>query len=173
MTQAEINRQLLAHIRKLYAEIEALKAVHDDASVAARVVARRAELRERLHKNEMAGIRRIRAEPALVCLCAHLMYVRDIPARRLYDNGIMSQSKVVGLAKWSASYALDFAELHGLAGLLKHGETGETDEARLAEIITDPEATAACLGLMRDNQLRRKEFPATVAIDGSSIDILP
>lgn len=165
MTQAEINRQLLAHIRKLYAEIDSLKAAHDDASVAARVVARRAELRERLH-----GTRRIRAEPALVCLCAHLMYVRDIPARRLYDNGIMSQSKVIGLAKWSASYALDFAELHGLTGLLKHGET---DEARLAEIITDPEAASACLDLMRDNQLRRKEFPAAVAIDGSPIDILP
>ena len=166
MTQAEINRQLLAHIRKLYAEIESLKDAHDDARIAARAIARRAELRERLHKN----IRRIRAEPALVCLCAHLMYVRDIPARRLYDNGIMSQSKVIGLAKWSASYALDFAELHGLTGLLKHGET---DEARLAEIITDPEATTVCLDLMRDNQLRRKEFPATVAIDGSPIDILP
>lgn len=166
MTQAEINRQLLAHIRKLYAEIEALKAAHDDASVAARVVARRAELRERLHKN----IRRIRASPELVCLCAHLMYVRDIPARRLYDNGVMSQSKVVGLAKWSASYALDFAELHGLTGLLKHGET---DEARLAAITGTPDAASACLDLMRDNQLRRKEFPATVAIDGSPIDILP
>lgn len=170
MTQAEINRQLLAHIRKLYAEIEALKAAHDDASVAARVVARRAELRERLHKNEMAGIRRIRASPELVCLCAHLMYARDIPARRLYDNGIMSQSKVVGLAKWSASYALDFAELHGLTGLLKHGET---DEARLAAITGTPDAASACLDLMRDNQLRRTEFSSTAAIDGSPIDILP
>lgn len=166
MTQAEINRQLLAHIRKLYAEIEALKDAHDDARIAARAIARRAELRERLHKN----IRRIRAEPALVCLCAHLMYARDIPARRLYDNGIMSQSKVVGLAKWSASYALDFAELHGMTGLLKHGET---DEARLAAITGTPDAASACLDLMRDNQLRRTEFPATAAIDGSPIDILP
>ena len=166
MTQAEINRQLLAHIRKLYAEIEALKDAHDDARIAARAIARRAELRERLHKN----IRRIRAEPALVCLCAHLMYARDIPARRLYDNGIMSQSKVIGLAKWSASYALDFAELHGLTGLLKHGET---DEARLAEIITDPEAAAVCLTLMQEASVRRVEYPSTVCIDGSPIDILP
>lgn len=165
MTQAEINRQLLAHIRKLYAEIDSLKDAHDDARIAARAIARRAELRERLH-----GTRRIRAEPALVCLCAHLMYVRDIPARRLYDNAVMSQSKVIGLAKWSASYALDFAELHGLVGLLKHGET---DEARLAAITGTPDAASACLDLMRDNQLRRKEFPATVAIDGSPIDILP
>lgn len=165
MTQAEINRQLLAHIRKLYAKIDALKDAHDDASVAARVVARRAELRERLH-----GTRRIRAEPALVCLCAHLMYVRDIPARRLYDNGIMSQSKVIGLAKWSASYALDFAELHGLTGMLKHGET---DEARLAAITGTSDAADTCLALMQDAAPRRKEFPATVAIDGSPIDILP
>lgn len=162
MTQAEINRQLLAHIRKLYAEIEALKDAHDDARIAARAIARRAELRERLH-----GTRRIRAEPALVCLCAHLMYVRDIPARRLYDNGIMSQSKVIGLAKWSASYALDFAELHGLTGILKHGEP---DMARLAEIITDPEATAACLTLMQEASVRRTEYPSTVCIDGSLID---
>lgn len=165
MTQAEINRQLLAHIRKLYAEIEGLKDAHDDASVASRVVARRAELRERLH-----GTRRIRAEPALVCLCAHLMYVRDIPARRLYDNGVMSQSKVIGLAKWSASYALDFAELHGLTGMLKYGET---DEARLAAITGTSDAADTCLALMRDAAPRRKEFPATVAIDGSPIDILP
>lgn len=165
MTQAEINRQLLAHIRKLYAEIEALKDTHDDASVASRVVARRAELRERLH-----GTRRIRAEPALVCLCAHLMYVRDIPARRLYDNGVMSQSKVIGLAKWSASYAMDFAELHGLTGLLKHGET---DMARLAAITGTSDAADTCLALMQDAAPRRKEFPATVAIDGSPIDILP
>lgn len=163
MTQAEINRQLLAHIRKLYAEIDALKDALDDAAIAARVVARRAELRQRLHKN----IRRIRAEPALVCLCAHLMYVRDIPARRLYDNGIMSQSKVIGLAKWSASYALDFAELHGLTGILKHGEP---DMARLAEIITDPEATAACLTLMQEASVRRTEYPSTVCVDGSLID---
>lgn len=165
MTQAEINRQLLAHIRKLYAEIEALKDAHDDARIAARAIARRAELRERLH-----GTRRIRAEPALVCLCAHLMYVRDIPARRLYDNGIMSQSKVIGLAKWSASYAMDFAELHGLTGLLKHGET---DMARLAEIITDPEAAAVCLTLMQEASVRRAEYPSTVCVDGSPIDILP
>ena len=165
MTQAEINRQLLAHIRKLYAEIEVLKDALDDASIAARVVARRAELRERLH-----GTRRIRAEPALVCLCAHLMYVRDIPARRLYDNGVMSQSKVIGLAKWSASYAMDFAELHGLTGLLKHGET---DEARLAAITGTPDAADVCMTLMQDAVSRRKEFPATVAIDGSPIDILP
>ena len=166
MTQAEINRQLLAHIRKLYAEIDALKDAHDDAAIAARVVARRAELRERLHKN----IRRIRASPELVCLCAHLMYVRDIPARRLYGNGIMSQSKVIGLAKWSASYALDFAELHGLTGMLKHGET---DEARLAAITGTSDAADTCLALMQDAAPRRKEFPATVAIDGSPIDILP
>lgn len=165
MTQAEINRQLLAHIRKLYAEIEVLKDAHDDARIAARAIARRAELRERLH-----GTRRIRAEPALVCLCAHLMYVRDIPARRLYDNGIMSQSKVIGLAKWSASYAMDFAELHGLTGLLKHGET---DMARLAEIITDPEAAAVCLTLMQEASVRRAEYPSTVCVDGSPIDILP
>ena len=165
MTQAEINRQLLAHIRKLYAEIEALKDAHDDARIAARAIARRAELRERLH-----GTRRIRAEPALVCLCAHLMYVRDIPARRLYDNGIMSQSKVIGLAKWSASYAMDFAELHGLTGLLKHGEI---DMARLAEIITDPEAAAVCLTLMQEASVRRAEYPSTVCVDGSPIDILP
>lgn len=165
MTQAEINRQLLAHIRKLYAEIEALKDAHEDASVASRVVARRAELRERLH-----GTRRIRAEPALVCLCAHLMYARDIPARRLYDNGIMSQSKVVGLAKWSASYAMDFAELHGLTRLLRDGET---DMARLIAITGTSDAAGVCLDLIRDNQLRRKEFPATVAIDGSPIDIIP
>lgn len=165
MTQAEINRQLLAHIRKLYAEIEALKDAHDDARIAARAIARRAELRERLH-----GTRRIRAEPALVCLCAHLMYVRDIPARRLYDNGIMSQSKVIGLAKWSASYAMDFAELHGLTGLLKHGET---DMARLDEIITDPEAAAVCLTLMQEASVRRAEYPSTVCVDGSPIDILP
>lgn len=165
MTQAEINRQLLAHIRKLYAEIEALKDAHDDARIAARAIARRAELRERLH-----GTRRVRAEPALVCLCAHLMYVRDIPARRLYDNGIMSQSKVIGLAKWSASYAMDFAELHGLTGLLKHGET---DMARLAEIITDPEAAAVCLTLMQEASVRRAEYPSTVCVDGSPIDILP
>ena len=165
MTQAEINRQLLAHIRKLYAEIDALKDAHDDARIAARAIARRAELRERLH-----GTRRIRAEPALVCLCAHLMYVRDIPARRLYDNGIMSQSKVIGLAKWSASYAMDFAELHGLTGLLKHGET---DEARLAAITGTSDAADTCLALVRDAVPRRKEFPATVAIDGSPIDILP
>lgn len=165
MTQSEINRQLLAHIRKLYAEIEALKDAQDDARIAARAIARRAELRERLH-----GTRRIRAEPALVCLCAHLMYVRDIPARRLYDNGIMSQSKVIGLAKWSASYAMDFAELHGLTGLLKHGET---DMARLAEIITDPEAAAVCLTLMQEASVRRAEYPSTVCVDGSPIDILP
>ena len=163
MTQAEINRQLLAHIRKLYAEIEALKDAHDDARIVARAIARRAELRERLHKN----IRRIRAEPALVCLCAHLMYVRDIPARRLYDNGIMSQSKVIGLAKWSASYAMDFAELHGLTGLLKHGET---DPERLAEIITDPDAADACLTLMQEASVHRAEYPSTVCIDGSMID---
>lgn len=164
MTQAEINRQLLAHIRKLYAEIDALKDVHDDdAAIAARVVARRAELRERLHKN----IRRIRAEPALVCLCAHLMYARDIPARRLYDNGIMSQSKVVGLAKWSASYAMDFAELHGLTRLLRNGET---DLEQLAAIISDPDARDACLTLMQETAVHRTEYPATTCIDGSLID---
>jgi hypothetical protein len=130
----------------------------------------RGELRERLHKNELAGIRRIRAEPALVCLCAHLMYVRDIPARRLYDNGIMSQSKVIGLAKWSASYALDFAELHGLTGLLKHGET---DPERLAAITGTPDAASACLDLMQTASVRRAEYPSTVCIDGSPIDILP
>ena len=156
---------LLAHTRKLSAEIAALKDAHDAASVAPRFVARRAELRERLR-----GTRRIRAEPALVCLCAHLMYVRDIPARRLYDNGVMSQSKVIGLAKWSASYALDFAELHGLTGMLKHGET---DEARLAAITGTSDAADTCLALMQDAAPRRKEFPATVAIDGSPIDILP
>jgi len=96
--------------------------------------------------------------------------VRDIPARRLYDNGIMSQSKVVGLAKWSASYVLDFAELHGLTALLKHGET---DMARLAEIITDPEAAAVCLTLMQEASVRRAEYPSTVCVDGSPIDILP
>lgn len=170
MTQAEINRQLLAHIRKLYAEIESLKDAHDDARIAARAIARRAKLRERLHKNELAGIRRIRAEPALVCLCAHLMYVRDIPARRLYDNGIMSQSKVIGLAKWSASYALDFAELHGLAGLLKHGET---DPEQLAAITGTPDAADVCLVLMRDTTEHRKEFPATLTIDGNPFDMTP
>lgn len=162
MTQAEINRQLLAHIRKLYAEIEALKDAHDDARIAARAIARRAELRERLH-----GTRRIRAEPALVCLCAHLMYARDIPARRLYGNGIMSQSKVVGLAKWSASYATDFAELHGLTRLLRGGET---DPERLAAIIPDPDVRDACLTLMQEASVCRTDYPATMCIDGSLID---
>lgn len=164
MTQAEINRQLLVHVRKLYAEIDALKDAHDDARIAARAIARRAELRERLRKN----IRRIRAEPALVCLCAHLMYARDIPARRLYDNGIMSQSKVVGLAKWSASYAMDFAELHGLTRLLRDGET---DPERLAAIIPDPDVRDACLTLMQEASVCRTDYPVTTCIDGSLIDM--
>ncbi len=65
--------------------------------------------------------RNLNADPKAVAFAAHLYYIRQVPAVRISSYGLLSQSKMHGLASWDNQHLMDFCELNGVTDIYQNG----------------------------------------------------
>lgn len=77
--------------------------------------------------------RNLNETPETIAYAAHLHNIKNIPAMRISECGLLSQSKMHGLSRWEAQHLLDFCELNHVKNIYEHG----LDEQRAKEIVPD------------------------------------
>ena len=65
--------------------------------------------------------RNLDADAKVIALCAHLYYIKQIPAVRISKSGLLSQSKMHGLTSWDNQHLIDFCELNGVSHIYLNG----------------------------------------------------
>lgn len=70
--------------------------------------------------------RLINAKPEVIAFAAHLLFVKQVPAMRIAESGLLSQSKMHGLSSWKRQHLLDFCELNSVKDIYMDG-LGETE----------------------------------------------
>lgn len=129
MEQKEINASLLHHINTAMRRIEYLEQRlaateqrlidYDRALELPHNAGELAQARRRIALNQKARV--IRDDSKRIALALHFILVRDVAAYIMYNNGILSQSKVQGLTSWSTQYAVDYCLVHGVSDILRDG----------------------------------------------------
>lgn len=74
--------------------------------------------------------RSVNAQPIAIALAAHLLYVKHIPAMRISESGLLSQSKMHGLSQWSRQHLLDFCVVNNVKDVYLNG-LGEAEARKL------------------------------------------
>lgn len=74
--------------------------------------------------------RSINATPRAVAYAAHLYYIKQIPAMRISESGLLSQSKMYGLSLWSKQHLLDFCDVNDVRDVYLNG-VEETEQKEL------------------------------------------
>lgn len=74
--------------------------------------------------------RNINADPKVVAFAAHLYHIRQVPAMRISSYGLLSQSKMHGLATWHNQHLTDFCELNGVSDVYRNG-VSDTEAKRI------------------------------------------
>lgn len=65
--------------------------------------------------------RSINEPPKVVAYAAHLYYICNVPAVRISECGILSQSKMYGLTTWDNQHLLDYCDLNHVREVYEHG----------------------------------------------------
>lgn len=77
--------------------------------------------------------RNLNADPKAVAFAAHLYYIKQVPAVRISNYGLLSQSKMQGLSTWDNQHLLDYCTLNDVMGVYQDGLIDE--EAK--SVMTD------------------------------------
>ena len=75
--------------------------------------------------------RAVNADPRTVAFAAHLFYIKQLPAMRISESGLLSQSKMHGLSQWSKQHLLDFCDINSVKDVYLDG----LDEVEAKELM--------------------------------------
>ena len=75
--------------------------------------------------------RAVNADPRIIAFAAHLYYIKQVPAMRICESGLLSQSKMHGLSQWSKQHLLDFCDINSVKDVYLDG----LDEAEAKELM--------------------------------------
>lgn len=75
--------------------------------------------------------RNLNEAPERIAYAAYLSHVKQVPAMRVAECGVLSQSKMHGLTKWTTQHLMDFLELNNVANIYANG----LDDVALTEMI--------------------------------------
>ena len=75
--------------------------------------------------------RGVNADPKVVAFAAHLFYIKQLPAMRISESGLLSQSKMHGLSQWSKQHLLDFCDINNVKTVYLDG----LDEVEAKELM--------------------------------------
>ena len=89
--------------------------------------------------------RAVNADPKVVAFAAHLFYIKQLPAMRISESGLLSQSKMHGLSQWSKQHLLDFCDIHSVKSVYLDG----LDEAKAEELMPNYELFQAYIDKVR------------------------
>lgn len=67
--------------------------------------------------------RNIDAPPEVVAFCLYLLTAKQIPAARLANSGLLTNSRANGLAQWEAQHAADYVAINNVEDIYTHGLT--------------------------------------------------
>ena len=89
--------------------------------------------------------RAVNADPKVVAFAAHLFYIKQLPAMRISESGLLSQSKMHGLSQWSKQHLLDFCDINSVKDVYLDG----LDEAKAKELMPNYELFQAYIDKVR------------------------
>lgn len=89
--------------------------------------------------------RTVNADPKAVAFAAHLYYIKQVPAMRISDSGLLSQSKMHGLSCWGKQHLLDFCDINNVKYVYLDG----LDDAEAKELMPNYELYQAYLDKVR------------------------
>ena len=89
--------------------------------------------------------RAVNADPKVVAFAAHLFYIKQLPAMRISESGLLSQSKMHGLSQWSKQHLLDFCDINSVKDVYLDG----LDEAKAEELMPNYELFQAYIDKVR------------------------
>lgn len=87
-----------------------------------------ADLRSRVESLERKRQRTLRAKPQAIALAAHLYWVRGVPANRVHQAGVLSQSQMQNLTEWPKQAVQDFCADNRVLTILREGLPDEQAE---------------------------------------------
>ena len=93
--------------------------------------------------------RAVNADPEIVAFAAHLFYIKQIPAMRISESGLLSQSKMYGLSQWSKQHLLDYCEVNDVKDIYLNG----LDEDKARELMPQYDLYQEYLAKTRNNNL--------------------